>query len=510
MMLSATALPQAIAQSPLRFTLPVGPFAVGFRTVDQFDYSRSLGESDDDDGKIVRGVRPRAMQTSIWYPAIQRGSGMRWEDYAALAVQPGEFPPKDAAVRRRNAERFAFTLGSKDTVRIRRELRTAMQATRDAAPAKGKFPVIIYGPSFNAPSFENAKLMEYLASHGYLVIATPSIGAQGLQTTDVAGFETQARDMEFLIAYARQIPGADLDHIAVMGFSWGGISDVLVALRNPQVKALITLDGSIQYFYHSLFEKAPFVGRAQLAIPALFLAQRTPTAEMSASLGADSVFAYFGTLKYSDAYLVRLETIAHQNFGEWYNRLNPAGSAYFVFDTVVQSAGAERIAAYVRQFLDAYLKGSSTAKAWLARTPSENGFPAAEVVMQHTAAISMPPNTIGRFVNALSQRHMPLAQAPAFLRELVSADATFRLEESSVNGWGYRLLQAKRVEDAIGVLVMNTIMYPRSGNVWDSLGEAQTMHGDTALAIQSYRKSLELDKTNTNAVEMLKKLRAAP
>ena len=231
---------------------------------------------------------------------------------------------------------------------------------------------------------------------------------------------------------------------------------------------------------------------------------------MSASLGADSVFAYFGTLKYSDAYLVRLETIAHQNFGEWYNRLNPAGSAYFVFDTVVQSAGAERIAAYVRQFLDAYLKGSSTAKAWLARTPSENGFPAAEVVMQHTAAISMPPNTIGRFVNALSQRHMPLAQAPVLLRELVSADTTFRLEESSVNGWGYRLLQAKRVEDAIGVLVMNTIMYPRSGNVWDSLGEAQTTHGDTALAIQSYRKSLELDKTNTNAVEMLKKLRAAP
>ena len=49
--LSATRAPQAIAQSPLRFTLPVGPYSAGFRTVDQFDYSRSLGESYADDGK---------------------------------------------------------------------------------------------------------------------------------------------------------------------------------------------------------------------------------------------------------------------------------------------------------------------------------------------------------------------------------------------------------------------------------------------------------------------------
>ena len=35
-------------------------------------------------------------------------------------------------------------------------------------------------------------------------------------------------------------------------------------------------------------------------------------------------------------------------------------------------------------------------------------------------------------------------------------------------------------------------------------------HGDRALAIQSYEKALELDKTNTNAVKMLRTLRSAP
>lgn len=57
--------------------------------------------------------------------------------------------------------------------------------------------------------------------------------------------------------------------------------------------------------------------------------------------------------------------------------------------------------------------------------------------------------------------------------------------------------------------MINTIMYPRSANVWDSLGEAYLTHGDKMVAIQSYEKSLELDKTNTRADEMLEKLRAS-
>jgi hypothetical protein len=32
------------------------------------------------------------------------------------------------------------------------------------------------------------------------------------------------------------------------------------------------------------------------------------------------------------------------------------------------------------------------------------------------------------------------------------------------------------------------------------------LNGDTALAIQNYKRSLQLDPKNTNAIEMLKKL----
>jgi cytochrome c-type biogenesis protein CcmH/NrfG len=51
-------------------------------------------------------------------------------------------------------------------------------------------------------------------------------------------------------------------------------------------------------------------------------------------------------------------------------------------------------------------------------------------------------------------------------------------------------------------------MYPSDANAYDSLGEAYMEAGQKELAIKSYRRSLELDSKNDNAVTMLKKLGA--
>jgi len=91
-----------------------------------------------------------------------------------------------------------------------------------------------------------------------------------------------------------------------------------------------------------------------------------------------------------------------------------------------------------------------------------------------------------------------------------TAPATYSDEslEWSLNSDGYYLLQNNKVEEAIKVFKLNTELYPESGNVWDSLGEGYMKNGDTELAIQNYEKSLEIDPSNTNAEEMLKKLRS--
>ena len=84
----------------------------------------------------------------------------------------------------------------------------------------------------------------------------------------------------------------------------------------------------------------------------------------------------------------------------------------------------------------------------------------------------------------------------------------YYVSESQLNVLGYRLLSMKKVRGAIEVFKLNVEAYPQSANVYDSLGEAYIMNGDKELAIRNYQRAVELNPQNTNAIEMLKKLRS--
>jgi tetratricopeptide (TPR) repeat protein len=81
------------------------------------------------------------------------------------------------------------------------------------------------------------------------------------------------------------------------------------------------------------------------------------------------------------------------------------------------------------------------------------------------------------------------------------------VEERSMNGLGYRLLGQGKVDAAIEVFKINTVVFPESWNVWDSLGEGYMTRGDKDLAIKNYEKSLELNPQNDNGREILKRLK---
>jgi CubicO group peptidase (beta-lactamase class C family) len=83
----------------------------------------------------------------------------------------------------------------------------------------------------------------------------------------------------------------------------------------------------------------------------------------------------------------------------------------------------------------------------------------------------------------------------------------YSLVESEMNIIGYELLNLKKFDEAIAVLKLNVEAFPKSSNVYDSLGEAYMMKGEKDLAIRNYEKSLELEPRNTNAVDKLKILR---
>lgn len=78
-------------------------------------------------------------------------------------------------------------------------------------------------------------------------------------------------------------------------------------------------------------------------------------------------------------------------------------------------------------------------------------------------------------------------------------------DELSMNNAGYSLRNDGRMLDAIAMFRANTEAYPRSGNVWDSYGETLLAHGDTAAAVASYRRAVELDPGNNTAREVVRR-----
>lgn len=78
--------------------------------------------------------------------------------------------------------------------------------------------------------------------------------------------------------------------------------------------------------------------------------------------------------------------------------------------------------------------------------------------------------------------------------------------ESALNIAGYQLLGNNEIANAIKVFELNTRLYPRSANAFDSLGEGYRAAGNTKEAIANYKKSLQLDSENTNAKNALKEL----
>jgi tetratricopeptide (TPR) repeat protein len=104
-----------------------------------------------------------------------------------------------------------------------------------------------------------------------------------------------------------------------------------------------------------------------------------------------------------------------------------------------------------------------------------------------------------------------IAQAVQQYHTLKAAGAAnYNFDESELNDLGYRLIRDHHLDQAIQVLQLNVEAYPKSGNVYDSLGEAYLDAGERAQAIDNYRKALQLNPDNHGAALTLKQLGAGP
>lgn len=91
------------------------------------------------------------------------------------------------------------------------------------------------------------------------------------------------------------------------------------------------------------------------------------------------------------------------------------------------------------------------------------------------------------------------------IKQLKNSKA-YIIQEVDMNESAYQLLQAGKIQEALEMLKLNAETFPRSGNVYDSLGEGYLKAGNKELAIVNYKKAVEIDPKNDNAKKMLNEL----
>lgn len=495
----------AHAADMFRFANQPGPYPVGLRVHQQYDQSRVFKTRTSlITGQPTSGERARPLQVLVWYPAEPGGKAVTFRDYLALGATEADFTRTPEEVRRVTDRLIAErTDGRADAAQITAQ---RMWAVRNAAQRRGKFPVVIYAPSFSASAAENPDLCEYLASQGYVVIASPSLGPHTrAMTVDMQGLETQASDIAYLLSYAATLAQADMDQIAVAGFSWGGLANVFAAARDDRIKALVSLDGSVRYFPELVDgggSAARHVNPAQVPVPMLFVARRPPSIEELNRNGNSTAFSFLNKMTYADLVMVTMHPMRHADFSASGQRLAP-DTDFDEFSRAEVAEAYSQMARYVHRFLDAYLKHDAGARAFLDKKPVANGVPPHMMSLETRRGSGVPP-TREAFVGELAARGFD--KAAAIYAEMRTQGASFTFEPSDINSWGYELLRSGMVGESIAIFTFGTTIFPQDANLFDSLGEAQSKGGLDAEAVRSYRRSLELNPRNRAAVERVKAL----
>lgn len=495
----------AHGQSPDSFAIEAkfGPYAIGLKVVEQYDYSRTFAPLVDEVGKPFEGERARPMQTLIWYPAQRNAiKHMTVGDYVTLGRTEASFGhPQgfdDAA--------DYFTSG------IRPTYPDPMAATRDAQPVSQHFPLVIYAPSFSSSAWENADLCEYLASFGYVVIASPGMGATHESTHDLAGANAQAQDISFLIGFARILADADLGHVAVVGWSWGGLSNLIAAAHDNRIQALADLDGSIRYWPGLV--KAAGIDPSRMTIPLLYVKSQD-TIEDQAHL-EDSYSGATGPSVLNhwtggDLISVQMLQMIHPEFGSMVFRNQNFWDNEFHrlrFGDYTRADGAESfswMARYTREFLDAYLKLDQGAMTFLKSPPSKAGVP------EHILGVTFQPAAKKAFDQVAFRQEVAKAgfeHLPEVYAATKKNNPDFKLSPDDLTSWAWGLMYKGHFAEGLAVAKLAGDENPSSNWVITTLAAAYLRSGDRQHAISTYEQLLQKDPGNVFASTALAQLNA--
>jgi hypothetical protein len=483
--LVAIAILPALAQTDTAvFGLEPGEHAVGFQLLEDQDGSRVVT------GGARGTAHPRPIRTYLWYPAeaSRRAEALTFGGYASLADD--DIWPAEIAGELREQLKYANgpLARALPAASFAALLERPMRAVENAEPLNGPFPLVVIGLGLYYESpITFATTAEYLAGRGFVVATAPLVGTHiAIVKLDVPDLETQVRDLELVIARTRQFSFVDPERLGVLGFDMGGMAGVVLAMRNRDVDAFVSLDSDIQYPHASgLPRSSPHYDALALRAPWLHAAvqrnQQAPEGN-ARSLNDEAV--------HSDRYWLRVEGLGHADFTSYAlveERSEVAG--YWGPVTPARAAAHRTIVEFVRHFFAAYLTASEVSAALLDQAIRQRVLDAG-MTLEHRAA-TRPPISYdevvrevisGRADEAVAELRLLAASEPG--HSMLTEFNLGRLCVSLLYTWDLAKQTLPLVEFALE-------RYPSSINGLLLLADTQTILQNYPAAIAAYEQVLQ-------------------
>lgn len=463
--------------------LAQGSYSVGFKYFKTYDESRQYFTNND--------TISRPLLIHFWYPSdknTEKGY-YYFKDYIDLISLRENFNKPRSEV---DAYSFNFVNAYAGFARQQFGLDTSTSTQQildcpvraqygvDSYKTKKKFPLIIYAPSNSKASVQNHLICEFLASHGYMVISVGSAGWESLnRSNDEKSIMGQVMDMEYILRYFEDNLKIKYDGLGLIGFSSGGLANILFQMRNEKVKAVLSLDGSQEYgSYIPLFKSVDF-DLTKTNVPYCFLVNNYKDF---------SIYPFYNSVVSSSKYMFSLPYLGHNGFVSYWRffdlcSANPNGSRMCTSYDYIESTALA--------FFNTYLK---------TRPRSER-----HADLNIKANKYIKPETTDNTLIAQVFNSILTYDINTGIQFLKENQEVFKSKENDIN------ILSKMIKDydmnaSVQLLLFNTEMHPNSWKAFYELANVHHENGDLPLAKKAALNAQQLDPENSDVISLLDKI----
>ena len=336
-----------------------------------------------------------------------------------------------------------------------------------------KFPVVIYnrgglgpGSEIGPENFYYVYEMHRLATEGFVVLASQYRGYDGAGGRDEAG-GADTHDVMNIVKLARTLPYADTSRMFMWGYSRGAIMTLQAIRDGVPLRAAAVVGAPTDYF-----EFARQRGEA-------FFLRAFPDYEKN-----------------------KEELLTNRSAMRWVEKINvPILFLHGGADPSIPPSQVHRLAEKLEE------RGVVYEMVVYAKDVHPVALNLEDRVNRTVRWFKNPPTpSVAQALRKVVEAEGVAAAVRRYRELKKTAAADYDFSEPELNTLGYELLGAGRASDAVEIFKLNVEMFPDAFNTYDSLGEAYLAAGERELAIQNYRRSLELNPQNTNAAAALKRV----